>query len=612
MAKLQEPENTMGRSQLISLFTVLFLTSTVATSLAVPTKLAQQGRMLGGAGTPLSGTHTLLFSMYSDETAGDELWSVERSVDFDNGYYSLVLGEQVPIDDLIFADGPVWLELTIDGAVISPRQELVSVPLALRASSAEHLDGGVVDAAEVHVGNNLVIDSSGLWVGPPPTVEWLDVTGVPVDLADGDADSLAALNCGDGQVLQWNTATSSWACHTPGYFPDSDGDGVVDSVDCEPNNPTISQLQPEVCDSLDNNCNGLVDENTAVDAPTWHGDGDGDGSAGSLVIRVACVQPAGFFSVPTDCDDSDPDSFTGASELCDGSDNDCNGLSDYTTTDGDGGGEIDQDGDGALDCNDCNDTDPNVFPNSSNEICDGTDNNCSGVVDEGFDLDGDGITVCGPDGVTGTADDDCDDTVFGSTQSGSTATCPAVACKSILDQGLSTGSGTYWLDPEQDGADVFQVWCEMDRSGGGWALVGRVPAAGCWFSYDTSSPDTGFSTSYGTYQPDPTSGEHFLRRRDDLSGDGQVMFAWGDWSKWVYGLESDFFGEHYSNSCRTFMTSSDDPGGGCYNWYNRSSHPEDPWIGVGHHTANILWAENGHCADSSDKQIHGGATFWAR
>ncbi|HCP47306.1 MAG TPA: hypothetical protein DIU15_14790, partial [Deltaproteobacteria bacterium] len=311
---------------MIVLFTTALLAVSMSTALAVPTRLAQQGRLLDTAGTPLSGTHTLRFTLFSAETAGDELWTVERSVDFDNGYYALILGELVPVDDLIFAGGAVWLELQVDGSPLSPRQEIVSVPLALRAASAEHLDGGIVDAAEVHVGDTLVIDSSGFWVGPPPTVSWGDIVGVPNDLSDGDADSLASLSCTDGQALQWNHATSSWACHTPGYFPDSDGDGVVDSVDCEPANNQISQLQPELCDSIDNNCNGLVDESTAVDAATWYGDGDGDGGAGPLIVRIACNQPDGFYSEATDCDDSDPDSFDGASELCDGADNDCNGL----------------------------------------------------------------------------------------------------------------------------------------------------------------------------------------------------------------------------------------------------------------------------------------------
>jgi hypothetical protein len=43
------------------------------------------------------------------------------------------------------------------------------------------------------------------------------------------------------------------------------------------------------------------------------------------------------------------------------------------------------------------------------ELCDAIDNNCTGGIDEGFDSDSDGVSACGPDGVFGNGDDDCDD-----------------------------------------------------------------------------------------------------------------------------------------------------------------------------------------------------------
>ncbi|MHC4854346.1 MAG: putative metal-binding motif-containing protein, partial [Planctomycetota bacterium] len=58
---------------------------------------------------------------------------------------------------------------------------------------------------------------------------------------------------------------------------------------------------------------------------------------------------------------------------------------------------------------DCNDADGTVNP-AATEVCDGSDNNCNGSIDEGFDTDGDGYNTCGADGTPGTTDDDCDDT----------------------------------------------------------------------------------------------------------------------------------------------------------------------------------------------------------
>jgi len=111
---------------------------------------------------------------------------------------------------------------------------------------------------------------------------------------------------------------------------DADGDGY-DSVlsgddDCDDNNADIHPGATEVCDGVDNNCDGDRDEDTAADASTWYYDGDGDGYGRPVPVRVACDQPPDYVPEGNDCDDEDPTRSPGRPELCDGFDNNCDGC----------------------------------------------------------------------------------------------------------------------------------------------------------------------------------------------------------------------------------------------------------------------------------------------
>jgi hypothetical protein len=49
-------------------------------------------------------------------------------------------------------------------------------------SAAEHVEGGMVDAAEISIDGTVVIDASGNWVGPTPAVGWGDLADIPAPL----------------------------------------------------------------------------------------------------------------------------------------------------------------------------------------------------------------------------------------------------------------------------------------------------------------------------------------------------------------------------------------------------------------------------------------------
>jgi len=167
-----------------------------------------------------------------------------------------------------------------------------------------------------------------------------------------------------------------------------------DAGDCDDSNPAIFLGNSEVCDGWDNDCNGEIDEN-APGAIYVYQDLDEDGYGDSAQAEWRCQMSAGFSQVDGDCDDFDDDVYPGATEFCDGEDQDCNGLVDdnavdqlswYIDRDGDGfGGTLDSVGcSGGVGTvvvgGDCQDRDSQIYPLAT-EVCDGVDNDCDGIAD---------------------------------------------------------------------------------------------------------------------------------------------------------------------------------------------------------------------------------------
>lgn len=204
------------------------------------------------------------------------------------------------------------------------------------------------------------------------------------------------------------------------WYPDQDKDGygdqargeaacappegaVADGTDCNDHNAAVNSDVAEVCNGMDDDCDGETDEEGATGEASWHADVDGDGFGDPNDGLASCVAPEGYLADATDCDDGDEEVNPTALELCDGVDNDCNGEVDedsaldaqewYEDGDGDGFGDM---GSTAwacdpllgytLDDTDCDDFDSTTNPDAG-EYCDEVDNDCNGAIDD-FAIDG--------------------------------------------------------------------------------------------------------------------------------------------------------------------------------------------------------------------------------
>ena len=348
-----------------------------------------------------SGNHTISLNAVDDKaTSGMDF--VEISVIDMEDDPSLTIRHPQP-DEFGVEDEPTYFEVVVSDA----QDELNALLVVIESDVDGELCADYPDAsglfvcdAPLTIGDHslmfTVIDSTDNMVSEAMLYSVLPLSEID---NDGDGYSEAEGDCDDTDSSVYPTGTE---------YPneiDDDCDGTIDEEttaydddgdcfcetepclgsaevmcvellggDCDDTRPSTYPYAPEVCDSIDNNCNGEIDEGTS------------------------CVDDDldGFTEIDGDCDDNNPLTYPNAYEVADGQDNDCDNIIDEGTD------NYDDDGDcyceastclGSITTNcsnlfgdDCDDGDADINPGAV-EICDGTDNNCDGDTDEDSAID---------------------------------------------------------------------------------------------------------------------------------------------------------------------------------------------------------------------------------
>ncbi|MBK7887502.1 MAG: HYR domain-containing protein [Bacteroidetes bacterium] len=271
------------------------------------------------------------------------------------------------------------------------------------------------------------------------------------------------------------------------YYVDGDNDGygagaatsscapIAGSVlvdgDCDDNAAAVNPAATEVCNSIDDDCDGSIDEGVLL---TFYADADGDSYGNAAVSVQACVAPLGYVADATDCDDNTATVNPAATEVCNNIDDNCNGLTDdglvflnyYVDGDNDGYGA----GAATSSCapiagsvlvdGDCDDNTAAVNP-AATEVCNNIDDNCNGLTDDGLvflnyyvDGDNDGYgagaatSSCAPIAGSVLVDGDCDDNAA-AVNPAATEVCNSIDddCDGSIDEGVLL---TFYADADGD------------------------------------------------------------------------------------------------------------------------------------------------------------------
>jgi len=174
---------------------------TASPAWADPGTLPVQGELSDADGTPIDQSLPVSFTLYADDLGSTVLWSETRTVDFDLGAFTVMLGQEEVLDLAIFRDEPnVWLGIAIDGG---EEMDLIALGSAPYAGYAQYA-GRAMDAESVGGLYPEDLRQTG------EAVSWTDLADVPEGLADGDADT--TYTAGTGLSLSGTEfiADSAW------------------------------------------------------------------------------------------------------------------------------------------------------------------------------------------------------------------------------------------------------------------------------------------------------------------------------------------------------------------------------------------------------------------
>ena len=194
----------------------------------VPTTISYQGKLTDSGGNPINGTMAMVFKILDQMTA--VLWQESHEVTVTNGIFEVGLGTMMPLPPLVFSSSQCFLEVTVNGERLDPRQPLRSVPYAMKADTV----------SDSSVNNNSLADDAvtaekiGHYTIVAENIQGETIGGDKIvndALGADQIQDIYVLNTGDDMygaltvTADTGIGVSGSGQDAGGYFVDTDGGG---------------------------------------------------------------------------------------------------------------------------------------------------------------------------------------------------------------------------------------------------------------------------------------------------------------------------------------------------------------------------------------------------
>jgi hypothetical protein len=171
-----------------------------------PQLISYQGLLADDSGNLINGTRDLTVKVFAAESGGAALWEeTHADVVFDAGAFAVALGSNTPLPDTLFDTPDRWLEMAVDGATLSPRQQFTSAPYAINADKVDGMDaadlGGMPAGAVVWFEDGAAPD--GFTRRPHAMSRDIGAWEKAPDMPDGVEDVACDVWTG-AEILCWN------------------------------------------------------------------------------------------------------------------------------------------------------------------------------------------------------------------------------------------------------------------------------------------------------------------------------------------------------------------------------------------------------------------------